>query len=123
MNMPPRKGGVFMVKDRVLNMPPEDKRKPHEHRYIIIVSGNAANEDKDWPVVLAVPTSTSSELATEYCLPLDKGTGNLPKRCWARVTLIQPVGKADLGHYVGRLLAMQVELLEQNLLAYMGSVD
>lgn len=121
--MPPRKGGVFMVDDRVLRMPPEASRKNHPHRYVIIVSGDATNSDHGWPVVLAVPTSTSEDFATEYCVELDKGCGNLPKKCWARVTLTQPLAKAELRDYCGRLLAAQVELLEQNLFAYMGLVD
>jgi hypothetical protein len=77
--MPPRKGGVFMVDDGVLRMPPEDKRKRHPHRYVIIISGDATNADHRWPVLLVVPTSTSEDFATEYCVELNKGYGNLPK--------------------------------------------
>lgn len=121
--MPPRKGGVFMVSDEAVRLPPEDKRKTHPHRYVIVVSGDATNADHDWPVLLVVPTSTNADFATEYCVELNKGNGNLPKKCWARVTLMQPLAKAELRDYCGRLLAAQVELLEQNLLAYMGLVD
>jgi mRNA-degrading endonuclease toxin of MazEF toxin-antitoxin module len=80
--MSPRKGGVFMVDDGRLRMPPEDKRKKHPQRFVIIVSGDATNSDQGWPVVLVVPTSTSEHLATEYCVELSKGQGNLPKKCW-----------------------------------------
>lgn len=73
--------------------------------------------------MLVVPTSTSAQRTTEYCVELNKGQGNLPKKCWARVTLTQPLAKSELRDYCGRLYAAQVELLEQNLLAYMGLVD
>ena len=121
--MPPRKGGVFMVYDKVINLPPDASRQMHNQRPSIIVSGDATNAESAWPTVLVVPTSTQSALASEYCVELAKGIGNLPKKCWARVVLVQPVAKADLRDFLGKIPAIELELLEQNLLAYMGSID
>jgi mRNA-degrading endonuclease toxin of MazEF toxin-antitoxin module len=123
MSMPPRKGGVFLVNDRLINLPPDDARNYHGQRYVIIVSGNGPNSNGNWPLVLAVPASTQSTLKTQYCVTLAQGTGNLPKKCWARVVAVQPIAKADLGDYAGEIPASMMTLLEQNLLAYMGLID
>jgi mRNA-degrading endonuclease toxin of MazEF toxin-antitoxin module len=123
MNMPPRKGGVFMVDDKLINLPPDDNRNLHPHRYVIVVSGNATNADQTWPIVLAVPTSSQSTLATQYCVKLGQGVGNLPRKCWARVVAVQPIAKRDLRDFTGTIPGVQMALLEENLLAYLGSID
>lgn len=123
MTMPPRKGGVFLVQDRLINLPPDATRNLHSQRYVIIVSGNDPNSNANWPLVLAVPASTQSTLRTQYCVTLAQGTGNLPKKCWARVVAVQPIAKSDLGDYTGQIPPATMTLLEQNLLAYMGLID
>lgn len=103
-------------------MPPETNRIRHRHRYAIIVSGDGPNADHGWPVVLVIPTSGSG-LPTEYDVELQKGMGNLPSRSVARVTLVQPLDKTELKQYCGKLGAAEVELLLQNLIAYVGEAD
>src|SRR5262249_30221195 len=122
MNMPPRRGGVFMINDEAIRLPPETRRTRHDHRYVIIISGDGPNADHQWPVVLVIPTSGSG-LPTEYDVELQKGMGNLPRRSVARVTLVQPLDKADLKHHCGKLDAAEVDLLLQNLIAYVGEAD
>lgn len=121
--MPIRKGGVFFVKDSSLTMPHNDVRNVHPQRTVIVLSGDATNQDPDWPHVLVVPTSTSTTLKTEFCVKLAASVGNLPRRCWVRVVFPQPLLKEDLGDYLGHLPAEHVAMLEDNLFAYMGITD
>ena len=60
MTMPPCKGGVFLVQDRLISLPPDATRNLHSQRYVIVVSGNDPNSNADWPLVLAVPASTQT---------------------------------------------------------------
>jgi mRNA-degrading endonuclease toxin of MazEF toxin-antitoxin module len=121
--MPPRKGGVFMVDDGVLRMPPEDKRKRHPHRYVIIISGDAHQRRSSMASPAGSANIDERGLRHGVLRRAEQGLRQPAEKCWARVTLTQPLLKADLRDYCGRLLAAQVDLLEQNLLAYMGLVD
>lgn len=118
-----RKGGVYLVPDRSLTMPPNDQRNLHPKRPVIVLSGDAKNEQADWPLVYVVPTSTSTTLKTEYCVKLAQGAGNLPSKCWVRTVCAQPFLKEELGDYLGRLPAQSLALIEENLFAYLGLVD
>ncbi|WP_440098635.1 type II toxin-antitoxin system PemK/MazF family toxin [Streptosporangium sp. H16] len=118
-----RKGGVYLVPDRSLSMPPNDQRNLHPKRPVIVLSGDAKNEQADRPLVYVVPTSTSTTLKTEYCVKLAQGVGNLPSKCWVRTVCAQPFLKEELGDYLGRLPAQSLSLIEENLFAYLGLVD
>ncbi|MGW0588536.1 type II toxin-antitoxin system PemK/MazF family toxin [Streptosporangium sp. NPDC002607] len=118
-----RKGGVYLVSDRSLTMPPNDQRNYHLKRPVIILSGDAKNEQATWSLVYVVPTSTSTTLRTEYCVKLAQGTGNLPSKCWARTICAQPFLKEELGDYLGQLSPQVLLLIEENLFAYLGTTD
>ncbi|SFL02889.1 mRNA-degrading endonuclease, toxin component of the MazEF toxin-antitoxin module [Streptosporangium canum] len=118
-----RKGGVYLVSDRSLTMPPNDQRNFHPKRPVIVLSGDAKNEQTSWPLVYVVPTSTATTLKTEYCVKLAQGVGNLPSKCWIRTVCAQPFLKEELGDYLGQLPAQVVLLIEENLFAYMGLTD
>jgi hypothetical protein len=90
---------------------------------VIVLSGDAKNQQLDWPLVYVVPTSTATMLKTEYCVKLAQGVGNLPSKCWVRTVCAQPFLKEELGDYLGTLPAHLVSLIEENLFAYMGLVD
>ncbi|MEV4059743.1 type II toxin-antitoxin system PemK/MazF family toxin [Nonomuraea dietziae] len=118
-----RRGSVFLVNDNVLTLPPNDKRSYHPQRFVVVLSGNARNADPDWKTVLVVPTSSQSKLATSYCVKLGKGVGNLPKDCWARVTMPQPILKTDLRDRTGELPPRYLDLITNGILDYMGLLD
>jgi mRNA-degrading endonuclease toxin of MazEF toxin-antitoxin module len=123
VNTPIRRGGVFWVKDDALTLPPADNRNFHDRRTVIVVSGDATNQDPDWPVILVIPTSTSTSFKTEYCVKLAAGVGNLQKKCWARVPCPQPILKTDLVDHTGQLPPDALDLLDRGLLNYMGLLD
>ncbi|GAA0975460.1 hypothetical protein GCM10009555_033370 [Acrocarpospora macrocephala] len=118
-----RRGSVFLVNDTVLTLPPNDGRQYHQQRHVVVMSGNLRNSDPNWPTVLVVPTSTQGKLATAYCVKLDKGVGNLPKSCWARATMPQPILKEDLRDRAGDLPLPYVDLIVNGMLNYMGLLD
>jgi mRNA-degrading endonuclease toxin of MazEF toxin-antitoxin module len=117
------RGGVYYVSDRSLTMPPNDQRTYHPKRPVIVISGDAKNQQSDWPLVLVVPTSTATSLKTGYCVKLAQGMGNLPSKCWARVVCAQPYLKEELGDHLGRVSPQTVALIEENLIAYLGAID
>lgn len=123
MNNPIRRGGVFLVSDDTVSLPPNAQRLTHHQRPVIVISGDAKNADPEWPHVLVVPTSSSGRRSTEFCVKLAYGTGNLPSKCWARVVMPQPIAKADLGNYLGQIPADIMETIDTALLAYMGLID
>ena len=123
MKQPIRKGGVFMVPDKALSLPPNNAREYHGQRPVIVISGDAKNADDSWPHVLVIPTSSSGRLATEFCVKLAYGTANLTSKCWARVVMPQPIEKADFGAYLGTMPAEILDMIEGNLFAYMGLTD
>ena len=123
MNQPIRRGGVFMVPDQAISLPPNPGRLEHTSRPVIVVSGDAKNSDPAWKHVLVIPTSSSGKRATEFCVKLGYGVGNLPSKCWARTVMPQPVAKDDLGDYLGQLPPDVLETIDNALLAYMGLID
>lgn len=122
MKSPIRKGGVYWVSDSCLTLPPNDARDIKPKRPVIVVSGDETNENPGWPIVLVVPVSTSPNLKTEFCLQLGAGTGNLPRKGWARVVAVQPLTKDEIQDMMGILPSAMVAILEENLFAYMDLV-
>jgi len=98
-----RRGGVFWVSDETLSLPPNPQRTFHNRRPVIVISGDAKNASPEWPHVLVVPTSSSGTRATEFCVKLAYGVGNLPSKCWARTVMPQPIEKKALGDYLGEI--------------------
>ncbi|WP_182899420.1 type II toxin-antitoxin system PemK/MazF family toxin [Microbispora sp. H10830] len=118
-----RKGGVYYVSDRSLTMPPNDQRNLHPRRPVVVLSGDAKNQQSDWDLIYVAPLSTATTLKTEYCVKLAQGTANLPGKCWVRTVCAQPFLKEELGDYLGQLPPQLVALIEDNLFAYLGLVD
>src|SRR3954463_15952510 len=94
---PPVNGGVYLVPDQLLTLPPNDDRTVHpERRPVVVLSGLRTNNAAEWPFVLAVPLSSSTTLKTEFCVKISAGEGNLTKKTWARIPAVQPLLKTDL---------------------------
>jgi mRNA-degrading endonuclease toxin of MazEF toxin-antitoxin module len=117
---PVLRGGVYVVSDSALTMPPNDKRQIKRTRPVIVLSGPVPNQDRDWLGVLVVPTSTSPDFVTPYCVEIARGDGNMTAQTWARVPMVQPILKEDLGNHWGIVKPPTLELLEARLLDYMG---
>lgn len=120
--MLPQRGGVYWFPDDKLTLPPNSQRNLHPRRPVIVVSSDVTNHDRGWPTVLIVPASSSTSLHTEFCLKLNKGDGGLDKKTWARVPAVQPVLKADLEDFVGRLSPDLLEQLYARLVRFMGLI-
>ncbi|MGC5009715.1 type II toxin-antitoxin system PemK/MazF family toxin [Streptosporangium sp. DT93] len=118
-----RKGGVYWVSDSSLTLPPNDKRKIKPRRPVLVLSGDATNEDPQWPIVLVAPISTSPAMKTDFCLKLGAGTANLPEKGWVRIVALQPLVKEDIADYVGHLPAAMLAIVEENLFAYMELIS
>ena len=93
----PRPGDIFYVEDKSLSLPPEDDREVHDRRRpCLVLSCAEKNSQRNWPIVLVAPISSSTTRRTEYCVKLSQGEGNVAKKCWVRVPAIQPVAKTDM---------------------------
>lgn len=115
----PIQGGLYYVADDGLTLPPNDDRYLHERRPVVIVSGRSTNNDPDWPVVLVVPTSSSTKRKTRVCVTLNHGDGNLDKKTWARVAALQPILKTDLQDRIGVLNADKLAEVLVRVFKYM----
>jgi mRNA-degrading endonuclease toxin of MazEF toxin-antitoxin module len=121
---PPKVGGIYLVADADLQLPPKEDRQLHtERRPVVVVSGVRPNNDLNWPVVLVVPLSSSTTRKTRYCVTINSGEGNVTKKTWARVPAVQPLAKDDLQDHLGVLPLARLEQIQAKLLQYMGLVD
>lgn len=116
-------GGVYVVRDRSLSLPPNHDRTVHEHRPVVVISGPNTNSDLVWRTVLVVPTSSSTTLRTRFCVKLSAGDGNLDRKTWARIPAIQPLLKADLETFLGILPADKLSEVQARCLEFMGLFD
>ncbi|HIY40550.1 MAG TPA: type II toxin-antitoxin system PemK/MazF family toxin [Candidatus Nocardiopsis merdipullorum] len=122
MKPPIERGGIYWVPDRLLALPPDYDRDPHHRRAVVVISGDAENENEDWPIVLVAPCSSQSTRKTRYCVKLGQGVANVQKKCWVRVAAVQPMAKDELGDYVARLPAHLLEDVYFNFAEYTGQV-
>lgn len=122
IRIPARKGQIYNVADRHLQLPPATQRgEPHATaRPFLVLSGNKTNSDNDFPLVLGCPISTSRRFTTEFCVQFGAGEGGLQKKSWVRVVAIQPLDISLLGDKLGELTLEQVAEVEESLFAYMG---
>lgn len=117
-------GGVYLVADDAISLPPDSAREYHdERRPFVIVSGQESNDNPAWPLVLGCPMSSSTGQKTEFCVKLAAGEANCTKKAWIRVPAIQPLEKKALGDYTGPLPDEKLELLRAKVLQYMGLAD
>ncbi|WP_460716978.1 type II toxin-antitoxin system PemK/MazF family toxin [Microbispora hainanensis] len=56
-------------------------------RPVVVLSGDAKNQQPDWDLIYVAPLSTATTLKTEYCVKLAQGTANLSSKCWVRTRL------------------------------------
>lgn len=114
-------GGVYLVADNALSLPPNSAREYHDaRRPFVVVSGQEYNDNPAWPLVLGCPMSSSTRQKTEFCVKLAAGEANCIKKTWIRVPAIQPLEKKALGDYTGPLPDEKLELLRAKVLQYMG---
>lgn len=121
------RGGVYVAKDPELFLETRSrkrgtKRLEHGTRTVIILSNNAVNSSSDWAVVLAVPTTSKSSYATEYCvhIPLDEDNGGLSLESWAVTPVLQPVKKSDIIDSLGTISPDNLGFIEAKVLEYIG---
>jgi mRNA-degrading endonuclease toxin of MazEF toxin-antitoxin module len=111
-------GNIYLVKDDSVNLPPEVKRtQVHQQRTVIVLSTNKINHDDAWEVVMVAPISSSTKFRTEYCVQLNVPEGNVTKKCWIRTSAIQPIAKADLGDFTGKVSDAKLDDVMQELLS------
>ena len=117
-----KRGGVYWVPDRLRTLPPNDLRNLHPQRTVVVVSGDAENENEDWPILLVAPCSSQFTLKTRYRVKLNQGVANVQKECRGPVAAVQPIAKNDLGDPVGQLPAHLLEDIYVNFAEYTGQV-
>lgn len=124
INNPVIIGGVYLVKDSAIRLPPDQEREPHaQRRPVVVLTGPNSNSNTGWPIVLAAPVSTSTTRKTSFCVKLAVGEGGVPKQCWVRVVAIQPLLKSDLGDRLGLLPAARLGEVQARRFQYMGLLD
>ena len=117
-------GGVYLVADDAISLPPDSAREFHdERRPLVIVSGQESNDNTAWPLVLGCPMSSSTTHKTQFCVKFAAGEANCTKKTWIRVPAIQPLEKKALGDFTGPLPDEKLELLRARVLQYMGLAD
>lgn len=121
MTLPVIVGGIYLVNDRAIQMPPEDKRNLHTtRRSFLVLSGTDTNTDPKWPIVFGCPLSTAHTFVSKFDVKIPFGEGNVNKKCWVRIPLAQPLTKADLQDHTGVLSASRLEEVQAHLVWYMG---
>ena len=114
-------GGVYLVADDAISLPPDSAREYHdERRPFVIISGQDSNDNPAWPLVLGCPMSGSTRQKTKFCVKLAAGEANCVKKTWIRVPAIQPLEKNALGDHTGMLPDEKLESLRARVLQYMG---
>ncbi|MFH9393974.1 type II toxin-antitoxin system PemK/MazF family toxin [Streptomyces sp. NPDC017556] len=121
MTVPVITGGIYLVNDRAIKLPPEDKRNWHvTRRSFLVLSGGDTNAASDWPIIFGCPLSTATSFVSRFDVKLAAGEGNVNKKCWVRIPQAQPLTKADLQDHTGILTAARLEEVYARLLWYMG---
>jgi mRNA-degrading endonuclease toxin of MazEF toxin-antitoxin module len=117
-------GGLYLVADSKLTLPPEDKREIHdERRRFLVLSGSETNSELEWPTVLGCPVSASTHYKTRFDVKLASGEAGTTKKCWIRVPAAQPLLKTDLEDLTGTLTAGRLEEVQTRLLQYLGLIS
>lgn len=114
-------GGVYLVSDNCLTLPPERAREIHEtRRPFLVLSGPAHNGDPDWPVVLGCPLSSSTSWRTGLCVKIAAGEAGSDRKTWVRIPALQPLMRSDLQDLQGTLSTERLEEVQARVLEYMG---
>ncbi|MEU6496460.1 type II toxin-antitoxin system PemK/MazF family toxin [Streptomyces sp. NPDC046984] len=114
-------GGIYLVDDRAIKLPPEDKRNFHTtRRSFLVLSGTDTNSDPVWPIVFGCPLSTAASFRSRFDVKLAAGEGNVNKKCWIRIPQAQPITKDDLQDHTGILNETRLQEVYARLFWYMG---
>ncbi|WIE69214.1 type II toxin-antitoxin system PemK/MazF family toxin [Curtobacterium sp. MCLR17_054] len=117
-------GGIYLVKEDALTLPPEASRTKHaERRPFVVLSGAGTNSRIDWKTVLGCPISSSTSYRTEFDVKLAQGEFGATKKCWIRIPALQPILKTDLEDLTGTLDAARLEEAQARVLEFMGLTD
>lgn len=117
-------GGIYLVDDSALQLPPAGKRLIHtEPRPFVVLSGPESNRNDGWPLVLGCPTSSQTSWRTAFCVKVAAGEFNVDRKTWIRVPALQPLEKTLLGTRIGVLDAPRLELVQSRIMDYMGLLD
>lgn len=123
MHSRPIIGGIYWVDDSDVSLPPNDQRKLHPKRTVLVLSGPDSNFDPTWELVLVAPLSSETARKTKFCVKLAQGDGNVMKKCWVRVPAVQPLLKTHLRDHLGVVPAEKLEEVQARLFDYMGLAD
>ncbi|MCY3608658.1 MAG: type II toxin-antitoxin system PemK/MazF family toxin [Acidimicrobiaceae bacterium] len=120
-------GDVFLVADRLLNLPPEGDRKvyPDTQPRPFVVLSFLNGPNPDLPTVLGCPISSETTRWTPLCVKLGAGEAGLNRKSWIRIPALQPVAKTDLppSKMLGRLPQDKLEVAQKRILVYLGLSD
>lgn len=115
---------IYLVSDRNLTLPPEQERHLHDaRRPFLILSGSITNSNKEWPIVLGCPISSSTKCQTRFDVKLAANEAGVDKKCWIRIPALQPLSKDDLEDRTGVLPAPRLEEVQTRVLEYLGLVE
>ena len=117
-------GGIYLVDDAQLQLPPANRRLVHpDPRPFVVLSGPEVNRNDGWPLVMGCPTSSQTQWRTSFCVEIAAGEFNVDRKTWIRVPALQPLEKALLGHRIGVLDAERLELVQSRIADYLGMLD
>jgi mRNA-degrading endonuclease toxin of MazEF toxin-antitoxin module len=117
------RAGIYLVSDDKLVMLPRVVRRfLHDHRFFVVLNGDATNSQSDWPTVSGCPISSQTRLKTRFDVKLAAGEGGVTKKCWVRIPAIQSIEKADLWQFTGTLDPAKLEQIDAALFDYLGQV-
>lgn len=117
-------GGIYLVADSSLQLPPAAKRNVHaERRPFIVLSGPEWNRNDGWPLVLGCPLSSQTHWKTALCVKISAGEFGMDRKTWVRVPALQPLEKAQLEDRIGVLDGERLEIVQSRVVEYLGLLD
>jgi mRNA-degrading endonuclease toxin of MazEF toxin-antitoxin module len=123
-------GAVYFVTDSDLMLPGDEQRQLHNSRRpVVVVSdqnerhGTNAMSADEWPSVLVIPVSSSTNYRTRFDVKLGAGEGNLTKKGWVRVPALQVIDKDSLDELIGRISAEKLDEITAQVLNYLGIIE
>lgn len=97
-------GGLYLVADHKIALPPDEERVFHqERRRFVVLTSADTNDAPEWPTVLGAPLSASTRYRTRFDVKIAAGEAGTTKKCWIRIPAVQPLKKSDLEDLTGVL--------------------
>lgn len=117
-------GGIYLVEDAELQLPPAAQRKLHEtSRPFVVLSGPETNRNDGWPLVMGCPLSSQTGWRTTFCVQIAAGEFGMDRKTWIRVPALQPLEKSLLRERKGLLDAARLEVVQSRVADYLGMLD